>query len=296
MGLRSFFLLSTLLLVSAGTRAQAVLRNDERLAPDRPEAWAMNYFAATTFMTGFGEAPPLAPGQWQVGMELGHIPRLSGEQQRVGFNGFKSEDLNRSPAFGRVRIMAGLPGEWVAELGYTPPVSIGNTRPRDLIAAAIGRRMIERGHYTLSARLFGQHGRASGDITCPGEIAGISDSERNPAGCQAASNDRVQLNYYAFELTSSLDYAPWRWHASLGLVRTELEVQVNALTYDVKDRSRLTTKDVVPYLAIGANRDLTRRWHWGAEVLYVPLTVRRDDARESDPLTSLRLQLAYSFD
>jgi hypothetical protein len=297
MGARSIFL-STLLLACADARAQTVIQNNERLASDRPEAWAMNYFAATTFMTGFGETPALTPGQWQLGVELGHIPHLSEEQPRVGFNGFKSEDLNRSPALGRIRVMAGLPAGWVAELGYTPPVSINNTRPRNLVAAAIGRRVIERGRYALSARLLGQHGSVSGDITCPGELAGISDSERNPAGCQAASDDRAQLNYYGFELTSSLDHAPWRWHASLGLIRTELEVQVDALTFDVRDRSRLMTQDVVPYLAVGANRDLARHWHWGAEILYVPLTVQRnaESSRESDPLTSFRLQLSYRFD
>jgi hypothetical protein len=55
---------------------------------------------------------------------------------------------------------------------------------------------------------------------------------------------------------------------------------------------------VVPYLAIGANRDLARHWHWGAEILYVPLTVQRnaESSRESDPLTSFRLQLSYRFD
>jgi hypothetical protein len=75
-------------------------------------------------------------------------------------------------------------------------------------------------------------------------------------------------------------------------------VQVDALTFDVRDRSRLTTQDVVPYLAVGANRDLARHWHWGAEILYVPLTVQRDaeSSRESDPLTSFRLQLSYRFD
>jgi hypothetical protein len=258
----------------------------------------MNYFAAASFMTGFGETPALAPGQWEVAAELGHIPRLSDKQQRVGFNGFKTEDLNRSPALGRIRLMAGLPAGWVAELGYTPPVSINNTRPRDLIAAAIGRRVIERGSYTLSARVFGQHGEVSGDITCPGELAGVADSERNPFGCQAASNDRIGLNYYGIELTSSLDHAPWHWHASLAAVRTELEVQVDALAYDVRDRTRLTANDVVAYIALGTSRDLGEHWRCGAEILYVPLTVKRDDesSSESDPLTSLRLQLRYRFD
>ena len=69
----------------------------------------MNYFAASSLMTSFGESPELRPGRWSVAAELGHIPRLSDAQRRVGFNGFKTEDLNKSPVFGRLRLWLGLP-------------------------------------------------------------------------------------------------------------------------------------------------------------------------------------------
>ena len=55
---RSFLLqvlsLASALYASAGAHAQTVIRSNERLNADRPEAWAMNYFTATSFMTGFG--------------------------------------------------------------------------------------------------------------------------------------------------------------------------------------------------------------------------------------------------
>ena len=288
-------LLVSTALFGQDTRAQAIFRDDEILVSDRPEAWAMNYFAASSFMTAFGESPALAPGRWEVALELGHIPHLSEAQRRVGFAGFKTEDLNKSPVFGRLRLTVGLPGRWIAEVGYTPPVSIDGTRTRDLVALAVGRRVIERGAYTLSARVFAQHGEAEGDITCPGDLAGVSDSERNPFGCQAASNDRITLNYYGIDLTSGWTAGPWHWHAGLGLARTELAVQVDALTYDVRDRSRLVAHGVLPFLAVGARRDIGPRWSVGMEVLHVPLTVRRDPtlSQEQDPMTSLRLQLRY---
>lgn len=289
-------LLGSLLLCSNGNAgAQTVIKVDEYLAPDRPEAWAMNYFAAASLMTSFGETAALAPGRWGVALELGHIPRLSDTQQRVGFNGFKTEDLNKSPVFGRLRLHLGLPANWVAELGYTPPLAIDGARSRDLVALAMGRRMIKRGAYTLSVRAFGQHGEVQGDITCPGELAGISDSERNPYGCQAASHDRIKLNYYGIDLTSAWTAGTWQWHADFGVARTELEVQVDALTYDVRDRSRLVARDMLPFLAVGASRDIDTRWTLGVEILHVPLTVKRnpDLPGENDPLTSLRLQLRY---
>src|SRR5512135_312234 len=93
-------LLGALLLGSFGARAQTTVRNDESLASDRPEAWAMNYIGASTLMTAFGGTPALAAWNWSVALELGHIPRLGEAQQRVGLHGIKQEDLNKAPVFG----------------------------------------------------------------------------------------------------------------------------------------------------------------------------------------------------
>ena len=69
----------------------------------------MRYVAASTLMTAFGQTPAIAPWQWGVAGDLGYIPKLSDEQQRVGLHGTKPEDLNRSPVFGRLRVLLGLP-------------------------------------------------------------------------------------------------------------------------------------------------------------------------------------------
>ena len=291
-------LLVILLHCGPGARAQTVIHNDEHLASDRPEAWVMNYVAAASMMTAFGETPMLDAGRWLFAVDLGHVPRLSEAQQRVGFNGLKQEDLNRSPLFGRMRLLLGVPGGWVAEVGYTPPLAIEGTQPRDLVAIAIGRRVFERGPLTLSVRAFGQHGRVHGDITCPGRLAGVSDRRQNPFQCQAPSDDQVALNYYGVELTSGWTAGPWQAHAGVGAARTELAVQVDALTFDNRDRSRLVARGTLPFATIGASRDLDARWKMGVEVLHVPLHVRREPeaARDSDPLTSLRLQVRYRFD
>ena len=56
----------------------------------------------------------------------------------MGLGGAKQEDLNKSPVFGRLRLTLGLPGGFVADLGYTPPLSIRGTRARDLFAGIVG--------------------------------------------------------------------------------------------------------------------------------------------------------------
>jgi len=275
--------------------AQTVVHDDEVLASDRPEAWAMNYMAATTFMTASGDDAVQSPGRWSIALELGDIPRLSAAQRQVGLGGTKIEDLNKSPVFGRVRLALGLPAGWIAELGYTPPLTINGLRAHGLIALAFGHSVIERDAWAISARAFGQHGAALGDITCPADIAGVTDSAVNPYGCQAASHDRVALNYYGADLTAGGGRGGWHWHGGFGVVRTELAVQLDALTFSFRDRSRLTANGVRRYLALGGSRDIDARWSVGAEVLYVPMSVRRtpDGPADHDPLTSFRLQLRY---
>jgi hypothetical protein len=291
------FALVPILLYAPGVAAQTEFQDNENLAPDRPEAWAMSYFTATSFMTAFGATPELPAGRIRIALELGEIPHLDESQRRVGFNGFKSEDLNKSPVVGRLRAWVGLPHGFVAELGYTPPVTIDGARPEDLVSMAIARRLIGDEEFSLSARVFGQHGSVTGDVTCPEEIAGNSDFDVNPFGCQAASNDSLELNYYGLEATGEWTRSNWHWHASLGVVRVEPEVQVDAYTFDFHDRSRLVSRDVLPYLALGGGYSWAQHWGVGMEVLYVPLEVRREAGAplEDDPLTSLRLQLRYDL-
>lgn len=291
------FTLAALLLCSSSAQAQPVVHDDENLAPHRPEAWAMNYVAASSLMTAFGATPRLAAWRWGVALDLGYIPRLSESQQRVGFNGIKQEDLNRSPVFGRLRLILGLPGEFVAELGYTPPLSIDGTQPLDLVALSIGRRLFETDSFSLSMQVFGQHGRAQGDITCPARIAGVPDRDQNPFNCMAPSNDHVKLNYYGLELTSAWTAESWHAHASAGVARTEFAVQVDAFT-NVHDRSLIVSRGSLPFATIGASKDLDAQWNVGVEVLYVPLRVQREPGAptQDDSLTSVRLQLLYRFD
>lgn len=275
---------------------QDVIRSDEILQVERPEAWAMRYFTSATAMTAFGPTPELAPGDIRMAFELGALPHLDQDQRHVGFSGDKLEDLNKSPVFGRVRGWIGLPAGLVAELGYTPPVEINGAKTRDLVAAAVSRRLLERNGYVLSMRVLGQHGVVTGDIVCPREVAGAIDGERNPYGCEAPSRDRMELNYYGIEATAAHDIAGWQWHGTVGWLRLEPEVQVDAVTYGFRDLSRLISHGDQSYVAIGGGRQGSR-WGVRAELLYVPLRVRRTADRPvaTDPLLTLRIQVSREF-
>jgi hypothetical protein len=287
------------LAVSPWVMAQeVVIRNDELLRSDRPEAWAMRYMTAATLMTSFGPVPALAPGEWQVAGELGEIPHLDAAQRQVGFQGTKAEDLNKSPLTGRIRGWIGLPGGFVAELGWVPPVEIDGAKPRDLFSAAIGKRFVDAHGYTLSARVFGQHGAATGDITCPSDLVGIADPEVNPYGCEIRpSSDTLEMNYYGIDTTFAYATGPWTFHGTGGLVQMENTVQVDARVNGYRDYSYLVAHGHAWSLAAGVGRELGAGWHLAAEVLYVPLTVLRDPdgSSDNDPMLSWRLQLRYRF-
>ncbi len=283
---------------SASVCAQTLVEDDRSVAADSPAGWAMRYFAGTTLMTSCGETPRLAPWRWNAAFDLGHIPHLSDAQQRVGFGGSKHEDLNKSPVFGRLRLALGLPDAWVAELGYTPPLEIAGSRSRNVLALAVGRRVIERGAFTLSMRALGQLGKVRGDITCPAHLAGNEDPLENPFGCQAPSQDTFTTNYYGIDATMAWDAGDWTLHAGAGIARARLAVQVDAFVGATHDRSRLTSDSNLPWVAIGARHDFDPRWSLAVELLYVPLSVRRppDFSSAGDPLTSLRAQLRYTRD
>ncbi len=289
-------LLSALFLASQAAPAQTVIEENQSLASDTPEAWAMRYMAGTSLMTSFGDTSPLAPWRWNVAFDLGSIPRLSDAQQRAGFGGTKSEDLNKSPVIGRLRLALSLPFDAVAELGYTPPLEIAGARARNVFALAIGRRMFDNDGFTISMRLLGQVGKVQGDITCPARLAGVTDPLQNPYACRAPSEDTFTANYYGIDATAGWNAGEWTWYAGAGVARTRLAVQVDALVAATRDRSRLTSDGSLPWLTIGVRHDLDPRWSLAAELLHVPLDVRRppDFARASDPLTSVRVQLRYS--
>lgn len=284
-----------LLLPAAPVPAQSIFRANEILDADRPEAWAMDYFAASSLFTATGATPALAPGEWSLAIDLAQVPRLDGRQQVVGFNGVKREDLNRSPVFGRARAWIGLPAGWVGEIGYTPPLRLHDTQARHFVALALGHRLLERGRLGLSARILGQHGAVEGDITCPARLAGVDDIRLDPYGCRAPSEDVASLNYYGADLTAAWTTGAWQAYANAGVLRTETQVQVDALTFDQRDRSRLVAHDVLPFVAAGLRHGLGAHFDWGAEVLFVPLRVRRTATgpSERDDFLGLRLQLRY---
>ena len=98
-------------LLLGGSRAFAL-----QIAFDRPEAWALKYHSAVSTFTPLRPPRWREPGAVELGLEGGWIPHLSESQRCVGFEGTRVVDLNKSPFFGRPRLLVGLPDGFSAEV------------------------------------------------------------------------------------------------------------------------------------------------------------------------------------
>jgi hypothetical protein len=291
-----------LLAVATASPAAAVetLTGREEIDFDRPEAWAMKYFASVTLMTGLGTPRPLRLGALRLGAEAEWIPAVGAAQEVVGFAGTKAEDLNKLPAIGRLRITVGLPWQLSLTLSYLPPISIAGVEP-NLFSLSLGRPLRLTRNLSIGALAYGQVGSVEGSFTCPDRaVRAGADPERNPFGCLAVSHDHVDLNYAGLELSVS-----YRIRAAHGLEPygsfavnyMNLGFRVRARYGDTIDRTRLTTEGATFSTTAGLLFPVTRRLDLVGEVFYSPLTVQRppDVATRVEGLFNVRGMVAYRF-
>jgi hypothetical protein len=290
-------MLSLAATVAVDARAQAVIAPVQQLSFDRPESWALKYFTSNTLLSGL-EMPEARPaGSIQIGLELAWIPELTAEQQRVGFNGTKQEDLNKAPLFARPRLSLWLPGQFSLTVAGVPPVEAFGVKPR-LFALAVGRPIITGDAWSLGARASMQVGSARSAFTCPEEVLAFPPGDpRNSYGCQAVSSDVARLRYVGGELDIWRSAAGSRLmpHVTVGVNYLNSVFQVDAMTFDFHDRTQLRTRGATVSLSGGLAYALTDRFTAGIEVFYSPLSVRRppDTSSEIEGLLNARGILSY---
>lgn len=281
---------------AAGAQDVPVLRDDEDLDFDRPEAWAMKYFAMVSMASGFGVPAAREPGDVEFAFEVGWIPEIDDEDARVGFRGTKQEDLDKAPLMARPRVTFGLPASWSLELGWVPPLEVFDAKP-NLVTAALGRPLFQGAAWRTGIRLHGMAGTIESDITCPNEVAAAGDDlERNPFACEETSEDEVDLSYYGVELTAERDGGgDWVPYAGVGISELDMEFQVDAFYNDLHDLSLLTASGSQWHGVAGLRWEGLERAAVGLEVFYSPLEVERVEGAgsETDELLNVRALVSY---
>src|SRR5438067_1244386 len=147
-------------------------RNNYHVGFDRPEAWGLKYFASSSLLSGLQPPEPSEghrTGSITIGFEVGWLPTLDDGQRRIGFNGKKTEDLNKAPIFARPVVRVGLPDKFSLLLAAPPPFEVFGGKSR-LFAFGLERPLLERDRLTISWRGYGQVGSVKGAFTCPHNV------------------------------------------------------------------------------------------------------------------------------
>ncbi len=292
------------LLVASSAGAQAPDGSTPVQAPvipisfDRPESWALKYFASATLLTGLDGSRDLAPGSISIGLEIGWLPPLDATERRVGFNGTKTEDLNKAPVLPRPRVTFGLPGRFALTVAGDPPIRSFGVKPR-LLALALDRPLYETAPWGVSVRGYGQVGDVEAAFTCPPSVLPFAaGSPNNSYGCQAVSADTATLRFAGVEIGAAYRSTRARGlspHVAAALNYMDVAFQVDALTFGYRDRTRLLSHGLTFAGSAGVSYPLTRRLDASIDLFYSPLSVRRTfgASEQNDGLFNVRAVIRY---
>ena len=277
--------------------AQVTVNPTEHVAFNRPESWALAYFASATLITGL-ETPHARPsGSFALGVEVNWLPAVSDAQRFVGFNGTKQEDLNKAPVVLRPRVTIGLPGSWSLIVAVVPPARVFGVSPR-LLAVALERPLVTTSQITIGVRGYGQIGSVAGAYTCPSSVLSFDPgSPGNLYGCEAESSDRATLRYagaegsFAYRSDALKGLSP---HAAVAVTYMDLGFQVNAQTFGYIDQTHLLTHGTTWSTSAGVSSRLSSKVDLAVDVFYTPLSVQRpDQPAGNEGLFNVRALVVY---
>lgn len=272
--------------------------SDETFDLKSPEGWAMAFM--TTSAQNLGQMPPQSVNfkDLSISAELSSIPRLSKEQQLVGLGGFKNEDLNKSPAFGRLRASMGLPWDLSAEISWTPPVKINDSKPDHLWGAALSKPIFNNEKIGIGLRIFLLRGGVIASVTCSEDVINFEAySDENFVGCVGLSDDRLQMNHEGAEVflsfKNSSAFDPW---ISLASSNIDSSVDIDAPLKAGRERSTIHSSGLTQTISAGFNYDLDEDWSLNLSGSYTPLDVQRpNNNSDNDNFWNLRLGLTVCF-
>ena len=271
---------------------------DQKVDLDSPEGWAMAFMTASA--QNLGQAPPHAVKVRDISIsaELSSIPRLTREQQRIGFGGFKDEDLNKSPAFGRLRANIGLPWNLNAEISWTPPLQINGSKPDHLWGAALSKPLVNNEKIGIGLRLFLLRGGVTASVTCSEDTISFAPyTLQNTAGCVGLSDDKLKMDHEGVEVFLSFNNAsailPW---ISLAASNIDNSVEIDAPLEVGRERATVYSSGTIQTLSFGFNYDIRENWSLSAASSYTPLDAQRpNDSSDNDDFWNVRVGLTMRY-
>ena len=269
----------------------------EKVAFDSPEGWGMSYMTAASLNLSdkFPETLPL--GQFNVSAEISTIPELNEKQQKIGFGGAKSEDLNKSPVFGRGKITTGFYWNSVIELSWTPPLEISGAKPDQMWGLAIAKQIYTNNAFNAALRLYQFNGKATAAVTCSEEmVMQPLYSPGNISGCIGTSQDKIDMSHEGVEILlereSSNGFKPW---FSVASTRLTPSVRINAPLEFIQEVAFVETSGRLTTLTFGLNYKLSDNWLLNLGTSYTPIDVQRPEMTGgNDNFWNFKMGLTFS--
>jgi hypothetical protein len=271
---------------------------DQKVDLDSPEGWAMAFMTASA--QNLGQVPPhsVDVGDISISAELSSIPRLTREQQRIGFGGFKDEDLNKSPAFGRLRANIGLPWNLNAEISWTPPLQINGSKPDHLWGAALSKPLVNNEKIDIGLRLFLLRGGVTASVTCSEDVINFAPyTLQNTVGCVGLSDDKLQMDHEGVEVFLSFNNAsailPW---ISLAASNIDNFVEIDAPLEVGRQRETIYSSGTIQTLSVGFDYEINENWSLNASSSYTPLDAQRpNDNSDNDDFWNVSVGLTIRY-
>ena len=268
-----------------------------KVAFDSPEGWGMSYMTAASLNLSdkFPETLPL--GQFNVSAEISTIPELNEKQQKIGFGGAKSEDLNKSPVFGRGKITTGFYWNSVIELSWTPPLEISGAKPDQMWGLAIAKQIYTNNAFNAALRLYQFNGKATAAVTCSEEmVMQPLYSPGNISGCIGTSQDKIDMSHEGVEILlereSSNGFKPW---FSVASTRLTPSVRINAPLEFIQEVAFVETSGRLTTLTFGLNYKLSDNWLLNLGTSYTPIDVQRPEMTGgNDNFWNFKMGLTFS--
>ena len=269
----------------------------EKVAFDSPEGWGMSYMTAASLNLSdkFPETLPL--GQFNLSAEISTIPELNEKQQKIGFGGAKSEDLNKSPVFGRGKITTGFYWNSIIELSWTPPLEIGGAKPEQMWGLAIAKQIYTNNAFNAALRLYQFNGKATAAVTCSEEmVMQPLYSPGNISGCIGTSQDKIDMSHEGVEILlereSSNGFKPW---FSVASTRLTPSVRINAPLEFIQEVAFVETSGRLTTLTFGLNYKLSDNWLLNLGTSYTPIDVQRPEMTGgNDNFWNFKMGLTFS--
>ena len=271
---------------------------DQKVDLDSPEGWAMAFMTASAQNLGQVLPHSVDVGDLSISAELSSIPRLTREQQRIGFGGFKDEDLNKSPAFGRLRANIGLPWNLNAEISWTPPLQINGSKPDHLWGAALSKPLVNNEKIGIGLRLFLLRGGVTASVTCSEDVINFAPyTLQNTAGCVGLSDDKLKMDHEGVEVFLSFNNAsailPW---ISLAASNIDNFVEIDAPLEVGRQRETIYSSGTIQTLSVGFDYEINENWSLNASSSYTPLDAQRpNDNSDNDDFWNVSVGLTIRY-